>query len=213
MAMNGLKRTTMRNLFTLQLTLLLPLLWITSVAVNADGWQMEVSKENYQLFKRKISSSEFLQVKGELVIERPFEHVLKSFGDGDKCWTWQKRCKKTKVVKVLSEYDQVVYVAVDMPWPLSDRDFLIRSHSQFDTQPKFFQLTLSPEMETQYQSTYVRGELNNKYMVTALTAQTTKITIIMHTEFGGTVSPSMINGRIIDELETDIKLLIKHAKK
>jgi hypothetical protein len=188
---------------------------VFSTATNAtdSSWQLELESPQYKLYTQNKAGSEFLQTKAVLTIPTSSEKVLKHFGTGDKCWSWQRRCEKTKVIKSLSKSEQVIYVAIDMPWPISNREFLVRSHSYKSADENAFIIKLTPEHEVKYKEDYVQGSVNSEYIITRLKADETQVMIVMHTEFAGSVSGSLINSKLINELEADVKTLIQLSRK
>ena len=55
-------------------------------------------------------------------------------------------------------------------------------------------------------------QANISYSVQVLTASSSVLTITMHTEFGGDISPKIINLILIDELQDDIHNLMSLLK-
>lgn len=184
---------------------------IFSFSANAKGssWQLELESAQYKLFTRSKTDSEFLQTKAVITIPTSSASVLQQFGTGDKCWSWQRRCEKTKIIESISDSEQVIYVAIDMPWPISNREFLVRSHSHKSADEKAFVIKLTPEKEFEYKEDYVQGSVNSEYTIARLGPDKTQVTILMHTEFAGSVSGKLINSKIIHELEADVKALIQ----
>lgn len=184
-----------------------------SAAANQPDskWQIDAEHPQYKIFTKAKTGSEFLQTKAVIAIPTSSINVLKQFGDGDNCWSWQKRCEKTKVIKKLSDNEQIIYVAIDMPWPISNREFLVRSHSQRSNDNKAFIIKLTPENELAYKEGYVQGAVNSEYTITRIGPNKTRVTIVMHTEFAGSVSGSLINSKLVNELEADVKALIQES--
>lgn len=176
---------------------------------TTPSWQLELEHPQYQVFTKVKQNSDFLQTKAIISIPTSSANVLSQFGSGEHCWKWQKRCEKTKVIETLSDTERVIYVAIDMPWPISNREFLVRSHSQKSSDDSAFIIKLSPETEFDYKEKYVQGAVNSEYTITRLTPNKTQVIIIMHTEFAGSVSGSLINSKLVKELEADIKALIQ----
>lgn len=208
----------------------------TRLKESPTEWALEKQTSKYKLFTRPHNNSPFLQIKSESVFNVELSKVKAHFTDKG-CWRWNLRCRQSVVKvsddKTIGEY---LKVGVDMPWPIDDRDFVFKiekketlgAGSEF---PKF-ELLLNPIDGIAKSKGYVRGrsqahyyletissELvsdddisnndtsNNDNALKAVAQKYTKLTIIMHTEFGGSVSPSLINGKLLSEHESDIKAL------
>lgn len=186
---------------------------------NVQNWHLEKQTKQLSIFSAKKIDSDFLQIKAEINFVSPSEKVLAQFGEGNECWQWQGRCASSKIVKQLNKNEKIVYTTINMPWPLTDRDFLFYSLFNFDVETQTTTLTLSPATNKQaenlvLQTDLVRAKSNIVYTVhpipkTSTTAYSTKLTILMHTDLGGDISPSFVNQKLVDELHEDIIILIK----
>lgn len=172
-------------------------------------WEKQKQTESYEIYSANKDGSEFLQIRAIVNVTADFESVAKEFGSSGKCWRWQSRCKRVK----LSDDFTKLYSLIDMPWPLTDRDFLFTISTDLDQQAGTFSLILQPDTETINQSKYVRGTSNINYLIEKIASDQTRVTIHMHTEFGGDVSSSLINGKLVSSLEEDIELLLENVTK
>ena len=172
-----------------------------------NQWQKQKETERYTIFSADKPGSPFMQVKATVMVDADFKSVAREFGSSGKCWRWQNRCKQVSLSSDLTQ----LYSLIDMPWPLSDRDFLFTLQTQIDEDAGSFSLVLKPDIETVKKTKYVRGRSHIEYQVQEVGAKQTRVTIYMHTEFGGDVSPSLINGKLVSSLAEDIDSLIHHA--
>ncbi|WP_068545716.1 START domain-containing protein [Thalassotalea crassostreae] len=181
----------------------------TSTIAADNPWQLQHSEDNIKLYHRALNSSEYLQTKAEVLVNFSATKLLEQFPINGECWQWQSRCKKSKKVKDLSGSDRLVYTVINMPWPVSDRDFVFHSSINFDEDSKTTTLILKPYKEQYPETKYVRGEANIRYEIRELTETTSHLTIIMHTDFKGSISASAINSKLISELNGNIKRLLR----
>jgi len=175
-------------------------------------WKLEQSQSGYTLYSQKPPQSKFLRLKAKIQLDVPMTSVLDQFGEGDECWRWQHRCKRTKIIEQVSESEKIVHVVIDMPWPLKDREFFIQSTMQSNQDNSKVSLTLTPAAHQTSTGKYVLGQVDNLYLLTKQANDQTHLTIIRHTEFGGTVSAKVINARLVDEFQQDVASLIKLVK-
>jgi hypothetical protein len=184
-----------------------------SSSVHANQWRQEKTGESYSIHSQLTDESKFLRVKAEITLNAPLSLVKTFFGNGDKCWSWQGRCKNSKVMTQLSESEKIVQVLINMPWPITDREFFIHSQLEEDPQNHSILLTFKPASDVTGSGKYVVGQSNNTYLLKQTTTHQTELTIIQHTEFGGSVSPKIINSRLNSEFEKDVKSLISQVTK
>lgn len=192
---------------------------IEPTASANNPWTLSKSASNILIFTRELKDSPFLNVKAEVTFNHASVNVEAQFTAGHECWPWQGRCSSSKVLATMPQQTQIVYTTLDMPWPVSDRDFLFYSVLQKSPAKGMTKLTLRPvttELTDDSQSHYlkptkkfVRASSNIEYTIVSLGPKKSKLTILMHTDLGGDISPSFVNTKLVDELYKDIKSLIK----
>ena len=182
-------------------------LFLTSAvsATNEPNWELQLENKSFQIYTAVKPDSEFLQVKAKVSLAHSWQDVAKQFAASGNCWKWQTRCKRVEV----SDTGEHIYSAIDMPWPLSDREFLFKLKVVNDTEAGYTKITFEPDTETQRKPKFVRGNSRIQYLIQRQSKQQTTIEIYMHTEFGGDVSPGLINSKLVDSLEDDLEALIK----
>lgn len=184
------------------------LLTTISVEVYSDvlaNWQLEKQTKHTSIYTREKPNSEFLQVKAQVTLPANWTKVVAQFSDGNKCWGWQGRCSSVKIIKKINEDERLIHTVIDMPWPVSNRDFVFYTALTFNSATKVTNLTLTPAEDVDYPSDLVRAKSNIQYTMTPISADTTQLNILMHTEFGGDMPASFVNSKLVDELFSDIE--------
>ncbi len=181
---------------------------LNATVVFASEWQQQIKHDAYSIFTRHFESSDYLQVKAEVKINAPVSSISPYFSASDRCWQWQLRCGSTKLLKSDSANKNTVYVVVDMPWPIDDRDFVFDTAYYESPADNSITLTISPS-EIEHKSDYVRAKSNVKYTLSPVTENKTLLSILMHTEFGGSTPALFINGMLHKELKNDLEALIE----
>ncbi len=192
--------------------------------------------ESLDVVTQPAHNSEFLAVSANVTIDAPIQNVLPFFHGGNACWQWQLRCKSSKVLAKLNSRHQIVYTVINMPWPLSDRDLIFdvavkgatatgtglildSNENSFDenkeNNPVLISLKpYSGELEQLVQNEkLVRAMSTIDYSLSPISEHQTQLSIYMHTEFGGSVSPSMINTRLEKSVRQDINALLQLINK
>ncbi len=194
------------------ISLLLIVFLKPSHATPDYGWKLQRSTNTIKLYSRKVAGSKFIQTKAEVKITTPVSDLLAMFGDGSKCLKWQERCYSSRITQQISELELYAYSVIDLPWPVSNGDFVFHSLVTVDPLTKTIKLTFSPAKNMYPQTKYIRATANISYSLRELTSSSSVLTITMHTEFGGSISPRIINSILIDELQDDIDNLISLLK-
>ena len=219
------------NRFVLSTSLLLSLVVVVSIA-KADAnelekygipeqistyanlkWQPEIVEPKYSIETATIDDFDFKAVKATLSLSVPFDQAVLLFPQNDACWQWLSRCKSSKTLRQITDDKAIVYTNIDMPWPITDRSFVFLSDTQRSSdrlEMRFIPSDLHVEVEKRT----VRGFAYSHYVIEPssnadIADIETNVTVVMYTNFGGSVSAGLINGKLADEMESDLINLLK----
>jgi hypothetical protein len=196
-------------LLLLTMTLIIP---TTALTTEAE-WTLEKDAEHIQLYTRPVPGSPFLEVKATTLINAPMQKVADAFGYGEGCSDWRALCKSSEVLSTVSDTERYVYLVLDLPWPLSDRDMVIHSTARMDPAAKTATVQLESASSRHPARDYVRAESNGEYTIRAISEDQVEFTYIMHTDLGGDLSPEVINPQVASSTFTDIAQLRLLAEK
>lgn len=107
---------------------LLALFILLSVAAQAAApWELAVDEPDVRVWKRAVPDSPFVEFRAETVVRSSLSALLGLFYDLDAAPGWLDH---TRRVVALSRDDArreyVLLLETDMPWPISDRDAVIK---------------------------------------------------------------------------------------
>lgn len=196
-----------------------PLLLALSSAItcaahaNEAPWTLEREDERIALYSRPVAGSPFLAVKVVAVIDAPVEKVATLLGDGNGCSAWRPMCKSSEVLETVSDSERLVYLVLDLPWPVTDRDLVVRSIAHVDTQARTLHVNLASASSEHPEQDYVRAESTGEYALKPVGDIQSEFTYIQHTDIGGDLSPDMINPSLLSETFDDVRRLQALAEK
>jgi hypothetical protein len=176
-------------------------------------WALQQDDGRIQVFTRPVAGSPFLEVKATALINAPIADIASAMGDGDGCVEWRVMCKSSEVLSVASDTERYVYMVLDMPWPVADRDMVMHSIAQVDVTAKTVTVQLESASSQHPEQDYVRAISNGQYQIQALGEEQVEFTYIMHTDLGGDLSADLINPRVVESTYDDIKQLQVLAEK
>ena len=185
----------------------------TPALSNEAPWTLEKEEEQVQLYTRPVAGSPFLEVKATTLINAPIARVVEAFGTGEGCSAWRAICKSSEIISAVSDTESYVYLVLDMPWPLSDRDMVIHSKAHIDQAARTVTVQLEPASSKHPATDYVRAESSGEYTVKELSEQQVELTFIMHTDLRGDLPPEAINPRVADSTLTDVLALRRLTEK
>jgi len=176
-------------------------------------WKLRHNGEGIELYTREVINSDYLQVKVHAIFPVSYGNLLAQFGNDDKCWKWVENCLSVKLLKQVSVDEKIIYSVLAMPWPLTKRDFVFRLVKRLDTQKSLATLSLSPASGIYKTTEHIRAKSTITYRLESLSANSSSLSILMHTEFGGTMPAILINSNLVSYYLNEIKELTKLLEK
>jgi START domain-containing protein len=177
------------------------------VWATEEPWALEQEEDDIQIYTRAVAGSPFLEVKATALINAPIEHVAAVMGDGQSCSEWRARCKSSEVLGTPSDTERTIYMVLDMPWPVEDRDMVIHSTIEIDRIARTVTVQLGPAPSNHPEQGYVRATTTGQYEIKGLDEEQVFLTYIMHTDLGGDLSANLANPRVIESTYEDVKRL------
>lgn len=116
---------------------------------QVDGWLLEREKKGVKVFTRKGKWGKLRDSKAEMVLTSTnVDAVVHFITDFDNYPAWMPRCRAAKVLARLNENEFIGYTVVKCPWPLADRDCVVRV--KVDRDPATGIVVISETSEPKY---------------------------------------------------------------
>ena len=160
-------------------------------------WELMGQDEGIRVYKRDVPGSPLGAFKGEAVFNAPMDRVFSAILD---------RNHKKEWVDMLDDYKQLAYdkakievteyIRVDVPWPVSDRDFVTKSTATYNAKTQTIRMystatthPLAPENDKA-----IRGQTHSAHLVLKrLASNRTAISMDVHADPGGFLPNWVIN--------------------
>jgi len=108
-----------------------------------EVWKLKTDKDNIQIYSKSSPNSKIKTLKVVCTIDASLSQVAAVMLDIVSATDWIYRTKSAIVQKEISPSEIIYYSEIDMPWPLSNRDFIVRINLSQDTVTKA--LTMSTQ--------------------------------------------------------------------
>jgi START domain len=104
-----------------------------SNAFSQGNWVLKKEKDGIKVYTRRSQYSKFNEIKAEFTIKTSMRKFTSVISDIDKYPLWVYGTKTALLCKRLSDEDVIYYSEVNVPWPISNRDFYSRLKIHQDT--------------------------------------------------------------------------------
>lgn len=134
-----------------------------------DGWERVDQKEGISVYRKSVAGSSVKGVGGEAMIEAPISKILWVLMDHEHKNDWIDKFKTAFTIEEISPLVHIQYASFDMPFPVTDRDFVYRY--EFSVNPEDNAVIVDVKSETHPKATPassvgVRGEiLSGRYIL------------------------------------------------
>lgn len=93
--------------------------------LNAQSqWKLREEKEGLKIFMRSVPGSPFKALRIETTLTGSLSRITGAIFDMNGSEKWVYASKYCHLIKEISPINLYYYAEVDMPWPISDRDFV-----------------------------------------------------------------------------------------
>lgn len=128
-------------------------LWIAcclvlSFSASAQTWELKSQEEGIKVYTRPVENSAIKAIKVECRVEASISQLTAVLLDIPASDEWVYSTKFCHVQKMLSPNELIYHSEIDVPWPVSNRDFVVRIKLEQDSATKT--LTVSGENLPQY---------------------------------------------------------------
>ncbi|MBK7147820.1 MAG: hypothetical protein IPH78_03125 [Bacteroidetes bacterium] len=93
---------------------------------QANEWIYEREKKGIKVFTKKSKWGHFRDSKATMVVSTSVADMEKMLTDFDNYSNWIPRCKAARVVARLSDNEFITHMTFNSPWPVADRDCVMR---------------------------------------------------------------------------------------
>ncbi|MDD5711601.1 MAG: START domain-containing protein [Smithellaceae bacterium] len=87
-------------------------------------WKQVKQSDGITIFNRPYPGSDVDEFRGVTIVRAPIEVITEVLYDVPAQPKWMSDCLAARTVKVISENHIIAYNVLNVPWPVTDRDFL-----------------------------------------------------------------------------------------
>lgn len=110
----------------------LSVFFILAAATAKVKWQKVRASQGITVFKKKVPDSNHLIFKGKGVVRKEMVYVLSVLADVVNTPKWIETLKTMIELEAVSETEKILYNEIETPWPLTNRDVIVRAKFYYD---------------------------------------------------------------------------------
>lgn len=96
-------------------------------STKSGGWERVDSDEGIVTWKHEVPGQVVPGFRGQVVIDAPLEKIRAAIEDTTTHTKWMHRCAESTELKKLGENESLLYNRTDSPWPVWDRDVVLKA--------------------------------------------------------------------------------------
>lgn len=168
---------------------------------NEDAdWELRKESDGIRIFTTDLPGSDFAAFKAVADMDVSMSQLMAVMINPKSCMEWVHNCIASRAFGDGDFHDRYAYSVNDMPWPVQDRDYVIRirTHGEEQSGVVVMDLNAIPDARKDNDD-YVRVEKSDTlYRFEPLGPDQTRMTWIQHTEPNGTIPSWLVNSLIVD---------------
>ncbi len=100
---------------------------VLAFAQKPGPWELKKDKKDLKIYVRDSPDSPIKQLKMEFTVEASMSAIVALLQDISAIPEWVYKCPEAYRLKKVNTNEEVYYNLADFPWPLDDRDLIVRS--------------------------------------------------------------------------------------
>jgi START domain len=117
------------------------LIWVVD-GLGQDNCVLKKDKDGIRVYSCKSTTSEFNTVKAEFMMNATLDQYFSVALDVDGFKDWHYREINPRILKKVSDREVIYYTQIDSPFPVSDRDMILRLRVSQDVHTKIVTATV-----------------------------------------------------------------------
>lgn len=165
-----------------------------SVSLTAQSWKLNHEEEGIKVYTSLVENSDIKAIKVECTIEATLSQLTAVLLDIPASNEWIYATKYCRVQKTISPSELIYHSEIDVPWPASNRDFIVRVKLEQDSITK--KLTVDGENLPHYlkeQENVVRIMHTKSNWTITPRDKYLDIVFTLHVHPGGSIPAWLIN--------------------
>ncbi|MFE8069446.1 START domain-containing protein [Marinobacteraceae bacterium S3BR75-40.1] len=111
-----------------------------------DGWTLRKEEDGIRVYTREVPGSEFQAFRGETVLDTRLSTLVAVHTDVAYVKDWLQDCTHSELIGKFDPKGYFAYFRTEAPWPVSDRDYVLRYEFEQDPESLAVELRFRSEV-------------------------------------------------------------------
>jgi len=170
----------------------------TAIASTQAEWTLDLQEDGIEVYTRPVEGSGIKEFKGVAEVGVSLEKILELLRDSGRFKTWFPNTPESKLLSRDGDISYQ-YSVMGTPWPMDDRDNVLRSVTTRDenTGDVRIDITAEPDYYPVQEGRVRVQKAHGTWKLKPIGPDKTHVMFKMHLEPGGGIPQWMINARIV----------------
>lgn len=184
------------------------MLFTLFLLLDADDWTLVKERDGISVYTREIEGSDFLEFRGETVVEGSVYALVAVLYDTPNAPAWLHDCSFSMALEEIAFEDNYIFQLYDLPFPIGNRQVILHSKLSWTLE--------GARLETEEANTYCDNHKVDRcekvkeadliqirrsrghYLFVKIDAKNTKVIWQQHVEPGGSIPVWLANALVVD---------------
>lgn len=174
---------------------LILLLYCSAELLAQDKWELRIDQDSIRVYTAHTDESKIKVIRADFTIRAARDELFRELLQAERYVEWQYNAERCEVIDVVSGSEILYYCEVSAPWPVSNRDLVIRLKIINDPEsPSFRITTLSDPKPYPGPKDVVRVPMSRgEWLVTEVGPRMLKVRYTMRIDPGGSIPAWLVN--------------------
>jgi hypothetical protein len=175
------------------------LLFLTPVLMSAgETWKQSLARNGITIHTRQVPGSAFKEFRATMTVDTTLARATVIMENVPGYTQWMKDCKEARLLKKLSATSGIIYSLQSAPWPIAEREAVVRYTLKKMTSPQALLVRIAAEPSTLPATPgKVRiSTLSGYWEFLEVAPHKLRVTYALHSEPGGSLPQWAVAGMI-----------------
>jgi hypothetical protein len=171
------------------------ILFLSATSFSQNNWVLKLDKEDIRVYTKSIDNSPFKAVRTVCTIEASLSRLTAVLLDINNSADWVYATKSCSLIKQSSPSELFYYSEVNVPWPASNRDYIVQLKVSQDEKTKVITVegVNKPTFLPENKDVVRIHQSYSKWLIEPLKNGLVKVDYLLQVDPGGTVPAWLIN--------------------